>query len=124
MNYNKLVDRTLDAMKNLERQLFTYRARRFTLSVIRQRQKLIDSGKSKKPPAGMLLVIDRLKVHLDAYPHTSSRAMARWFLKNQEDIRSLIPGNYHTNKKRFDDFASLREEARMIHTRQTLMHLS
>lgn len=124
MNYNKMVERSIDAMKKVERQLFCYRARRFVHSVIRQRQKLLDAGQSKKNPMRMMATIDRLRTHLQAYPHSSSKAVAGWFLKNQEEIRSLIPGNYNTNRKRFDDFAALREEARMITTRQAMIQLS
>lgn len=97
------------------KQTFHYRSRKFIESLMRQREIIIDRHKSQKNPYQMLKTIDHLRVNLAA-AGCKDRYMARFFLMNEEDIRSLIPGQFPN--KRFDDFIALRDQAREINNRQ------
>jgi exonuclease I len=109
------VQQALDYVEMVEKELtkltFHFRARQFVNSLIRQRQLIINRGASHKNNYEMLKAIDHLRVNLDA---TSSKdqTMARYFLINEEQIRSLIPGSYPN--KQYTKFISLRNDARDI----------
>ncbi len=125
MNYENSIDRTLDRFDQSDRDhqfvsmidaeirktKFHFQARQFIQSVIKQRQLLINHGDSRKNAMAMLGTIDLLKVNLGACPD-QDHAMSRFFLKFEEEIRCLIPGQ--PPSKRFERFAELREKAREI----------
>jgi hypothetical protein len=94
---------------------FHYQARKFISSLINQRQLIINRGASHKNPHEMLKAIDHLKVNLDA-TGKKDLPMSRYFLINEEEIRSLIPGQFPS--KYYDNFILLRNRAREINQRQ------
>lgn len=104
--------------KAILKSTFHYKARNFIDTLIRQRQIVIRTGRSKKNTYEMLKTIDHLKVNLDA-AGKKDRFMARFFMMNEEEIRSLIPGKYPS--RYYDRFISLRDQAREIHNRQLSM---
>ena len=122
---NKLQDRLEQVEKNLSfmdvvgeeitKTTFHFRARQFVDSLIRQRQLIIDRGASHKNAYEMLKAIDHLRVNLDAIGH-KDRPMARYFIMNEDEIRSLIPGIYPN--KQYDKFIFLKDQAREINQRQ------
>ena len=90
-----------------------HKARKLIESIIRQRQMLIKAGKSKKDQAQMQYAIDHLKALLNAYPYATGQKMAGFIIRNQDEIRSLIPEGPQA-RKRQQDFNQLLEEAQHI----------
>lgn len=101
--------------KSIIKSTFHFRARKFVESLIKQREIILDHQAGHKNPCQMYKAIDHLKVNLDA-TGSKDRFMARFFLMNEEEIRSLIPGSFPN--KRFEDFIALRDQAREINKRQ------
>jgi hypothetical protein len=60
--------------------------------VIRQRQMLIDHGKSKANKMHMLRIIDKLQRQLNYYSYASDKKAAKFFLRFQDEIWQLLPG--------------------------------
>ena len=112
-------DREIALMDMVEKAIvkttFHFKARQFVNMLIRQRQVIINRGASHKNPYEMLKAIDHLRVNLDA-TGSKDRPMARYFLINEEEIRSLIPGSYPN--KHYEKFIALRDQAREINSRQ------
>ena len=120
-----LVEKTLKRLEEAENEIalvefieeavtkatFHARARRFISSLIRQREIILRNNGGHKNQYSMCKIIDHLKVNLDAAGN-KNKAMARFFLKNEDDIRNIIPGSYPN--KRYTDFFTLRDEARVI----------
>lgn len=129
MNTEHLAERTKKRLDEIDRGMalidlceseiaktfFHTRARKFIESLMRQREVIIQRNKSIKNPCRMLRVIDHLRINLEATGR-KDRALARFFLDNEDDIRQLIPGSYPS--KRYDDFINLRDEAREIKNRE------
>jgi hypothetical protein len=90
-------------------------ARKYIESIMKQRQLIIDRHIGHKNDYQMMKIIDHLKVNLDAAGR-NDLAMSRYFIINEEEIRSLIPGSYPN--KRFEDLISLRDQAKEIMNRQ------
>lgn len=105
----KMVDQAI------AKNAFHFRARRFVQSLISQRQVILNQRSGHKNAYQMEKAISHLKINLDAAA-SKDTCMARYFLANEEEIRSIIPGSWPD--KRFKDFALLREEARTINQRQ------
>lgn len=99
------------------RRSFTYRVKRFVLSLIKQRELIIRMDRSKKNVHRMLTLIDDLRKKIQACPNKDWNT-ARFFLANEEDIRELIPGVYPN--KRFEKFILLRDQAREIQYKHAL----
>lgn len=92
---------------------FHSRARSFVESLIRQREIILNHHAGHKNPCQMYKAIDRLRINLEATGNKNT-AMARYFIIYEEEIRSLIPGS--SPNKRFEDFITLRDQAREINT--------
>jgi hypothetical protein len=100
--------------KEITKTTFHSRARQFITSLLKQRQLIIDRGASHKNVYEMLKIIDHLKVNLDA-AGMKDLSMSKFFLINEVDIRSLIPGSYPN--KIYEKFIALRDQAREIKNR-------
>ena len=109
---NALVDMT---DHEIAKTMFHCRARQFVSSLIKQRQIILNHHASHKDPCQMYKSIDHLRINLEATGN-KNRALARYFLIYEEEIRSLIPGS--VPNKRFETFISLRDEARNINSCQ------
>jgi len=122
MNYDKEVDELnfrINLTKELDKEMnfrFHIEAHRFINSLISQRSKLINARRSHKNVAEMQKNIDFLNRQFSVFSYNTDVKMARFFLINQEKIRSLIPGKYPN--KRYEDFIELRERARDVTTGQ------
>lgn len=101
--------------KEILKSTFHCRARRFVCSLMKQREIIIRCQASHKNPYEMLKAIDHLRVNLDATGE-KDRPMARYFLMNEDEIRSLIPGSYPNGH--YHKFIALRDQAREINKRQ------
>lgn len=110
-------DKVMEQMDTILQTGFTNRAKSFIMSVMKQRNRLILAEQSRKNMSDMLQIIDHLRTLLDAHDYRSPRTMAAFFLKHEEDIRSLIPGTFPN--KRYQDFIDIRDKAREIINRQT-----
>jgi hypothetical protein len=97
------------------RTTFHFQARKFIESLMKQRQIIIRRGASHKNVYQMLKTIDHLRVNLEA-TGKKDQPMVRYFLMNEEDIRSLIPGKFPS--KYYDNFILLRNRAREINQHQ------
>jgi len=65
----------------------------FLRSLIRTRRRLIKKDAGRKNRDAMDKAADFIEIHLDAHEHKYTRAgLARFFVKYQNIIRSLIPG--------------------------------
>ena len=71
---------------------FSKRAEAFVRSVVKQRSFLIKSGRSKKPEAEQLGIINFIIKHLDAYPDRTDKQMAGFWNKNADQFFTLLPG--------------------------------
>ena len=122
---NKLIDRLDQVDKNLSfmdmvgtaitKTTFHFKARKFIKSLIRQREVILQNKAGHKNPSAMYKAIDHLRINLEAFGE-KDLSMARFFLINEEEIRSIIPGSYPN--KQFDEFIMLRDEAYDIKNRQ------
>jgi len=83
----------------------------FILSAIRQRRKLMKQGKSRKNRLLMLKNIEHLERYMEVYPYTNNVQMAKYFLRNEEKIQSLLPGiksrDYNARQQQFNQARQL-----------------
>lgn len=103
----------------ITKRSFHFRAKRFILSVIRQRELVIRKDRSCRDMATMLRIIDHLRPLIGFCPNKDVN-VARMMLINENEIRLLIPAV--TRNKRVMDFDALMFEAREINRKNNEAH--
>lgn len=98
-------------MKTNENITFNKEAKKFILSLIKQRQHILNAGKSKKNPARCATVITYLRTYITNLTYTDYQ-MAGFLLRNKEKLYFLLPGN---QLKRREELNSLMHRAHQLH---------
>ncbi len=87
-----------------KKPIFHKAARKKVTSLIRQRQKLITMGVSRKNDAECMENISFLQRQLDTYHFADDSKMAGFLLRNKHKIFSLVPSR---QQKSIDDICAL-----------------
>lgn len=96
-------------------EAFRTRGRRWLEGVLKQRAYLDRAGYSKGDVGRRLENWTRVRVNLDANSLPSDELMARFILRYEVEIASLLPGSgSKTAKAQFFKFYSITAEARQI----------
>lgn len=84
-------------------RLYVQEAKRFIKAAIRDRQRLINLGVSRKNTSHMLKIIDRLTRYLKFYNYETPIKISKFIINNQADIYALIPGNAKEKHNKFNE---------------------
>ena len=86
------------------------------MAVVKQREYLLRTGKSKIPEVSVITSLDQVKRQLEAFNYNDVN-MARFVTRNKENIRAILPGygaSSHMVKQ--NQYRELMQEARGILT--------
>jgi hypothetical protein len=96
-------------------ETFRIRGRRWLEGVLKQRAHLDRAGYSRGDVAQRLANWDRLRVNLDANSLPSDELMARFILRYESEIASLLPGSGSKSvRAAWLKFQAITSEARSI----------